>query len=275
MASAGSHLHNALLPSMRPAARPRPLIGLTTSELRRPEPVVQRPQSEPPMREVALGLSYTESVERAGGVPVIVPPLRADAIDALVGSLDGVLLSGGPDLDPSTYGAERHPALGPTVSEIDVFELALIRAAERHGLPVLAICRGLQALNVARGGTLVQDLPTERPGDVVHRQTEPGRVATHDVRLLEDCRLAGILGGSAQRVNTFHHQAIDVLGGGLRAVAWAPDGVIEAVEDPRAPFVLAVQWHAESLSEADAGQARLLGAFVDAARGRHGVEAVA
>jgi putative glutamine amidotransferase len=227
------------------------------------------------MRELALGLGYPGAVERAGAAPVILPPLRPDAIDALVERLDGLLLTGGPDLHPGTYGAQPHPALGPTEREIDVFELSLIRAAERHGLPILAICRGMQALNVARGGTLIQDLPTEHPGALPHRQDEPGRIPTHDVRLVDGCQLAAIAGATDISVNSFHHQAIDRLGAGLRAVGWAPDGVIEAVEDPRVAFVIGVQWHAESLSESETVQANLLAAFVDAAAGGHRVEAVA
>jgi putative glutamine amidotransferase len=265
----------AALKSVPPALHDRPLIGLTTSELRKPDVAPQRPQSEPPMQEVALGLGYPGSIERAGGAPVILPPLHPNAIETLVGRLDGLLLTGGPDLHPGTYGAQPHPALGPTVREIDVFELELIRAAERRGLPILAICRGMQALNVARGGTLVQDIPTEVAGALVHRQTEAGRVATHDVRLADSCRLATIAGTTAIRVNSFHHQAIDRLGAGLRAVGWAPDDIIEAVEDPRAQFVLGVQWHAESLSESETVQADLLEAFVDAAAGWQRVEAVA
>jgi putative glutamine amidotransferase len=231
-----------------------------------PEAARRQAQSEPPMRELALGLTYPQSLERAGAMPVILPPLLPEVIDLLVARLDGVLLTGGPDLHPATYGEVPHPALGPTEREIDAFELALIRAAERRGLPILAICRGMQALNVARGGTLVQDLPSERPGGLSHRQEEAGRVPTHAVRLAE---------GSRIEVNSFHHQAIDRLGSGLCPVGWAPDGVIETVEDPTARFVVGVQWHAESLSESQPVQADLLAAFVGEAVDWNGVEAVA
>jgi putative glutamine amidotransferase len=233
----------------------------------------QRPQSEPPMRELALGLGYPGAVERAGAVPVILPPLHGDAIDLLVGRLDGLLLTGGPDLDPHTYGAEPHAALGPTEREIDIFELSLIDSAERHGLPILAICRGMQALNVSRGGTLVQDLPTEYDGALAHRQDEPGRIPTHEVRLARGSRIAAVVGTTHISVNSFHHQAVERLGDGLHAVGWAPDGVIEAIEDPRREFVIGVQWHAESLSESEPVQADLLGAFVTAASGGLRVEA--
>jgi putative glutamine amidotransferase len=250
-------------------------VGLTTSELRTREPPEPRRGAEPPMRELALGVGYPEAVEHAGGVPVVVPALHPPAIDALVARLDGVLLTGGPDLHPGAYGATPHPALGVTDRAIDVAELALIRAAERRGLPILAICRGMQALNVARGGTLVQDLPSQRPGGLAHRQAQGGRVTTHDVRLQPGSRLAAIAGSTAVSVNSFHHQAVDRLGRDLRAVGWAPDGVIETVEDPRPRFVLGVQWHAESLTEAEPVQAELFAAFVDAAAGGRDAEAVA
>ncbi len=245
---------------------PAPLVGLTTSELRTPETLAPIPQSEPAMRELALGRTYPAALERAGAVPVIVPPMRPERIDALLAGLSGLVLTGGPDLHPRAYGAAPHPALGPTVEEIDVFELALIRAADRRRLPVLAICRGMQALNVARGGTLVQDLPSELSGEVAHRQTEPGWVATHPVRLAPGSRLAGLLGAAEAQVNSFHHQALRDLGEGLHAVAWAPDGVVEAVEGDGERFVVGVQWHAESLVEVPEHR-RVLEAFVDAAAG--------
>ena len=164
-----------------------------------PEAARRQAQSEPPMRELALGLTYPQSLERAGAMPVILPPLLPEVIDLLVARLDGLLLTGGPDLHPGTYGKTPHPALGPTEREIDAFELALIRAAERRGLPILAICRGMQALNVARGGTLVQDLPSERPGGLPHRQEEAGRVPTHPVSLAEGSRIARIAGHDRDR----------------------------------------------------------------------------
>ncbi len=246
---------------------PAPLVGLTTSELRTPDSLAPIPQSEPAMRELALGRTYPAALELAGAVPVIVPPMRAERIDALLAGLSGLVLTGGPDLHPRAYGAEPHPALGPTVEEIDLFELALVRAADRRGMPVLAICRGMQALNVARGGTLVQDLPTEHGTEVAHRQTEPGWVPTHPVRLAPSSRLAGLLGGPEVEVNSFHHQALRRLGDGLHAVGWAPDGVIEAVEGDDGRFVVGVQWHAESLMD-EPGQRRMLETFVAAAAGR-------
>jgi putative glutamine amidotransferase len=227
--------------------------------MRRAEQVDHDPHTEPAQRELALGLTYPRAIERAGGVPVVIPPLAHDAIASLLGGLDGLCLSGGPDIDPSTYGAQPHAALGITEPDLDRFEIALVHAALERGLPVLGICRGLQTLNVALGGTLVQDLPSERPGPVRHRQTEPGREATHGVAL-QAGPVADALGARDVQVNSFHHQAVDRLGDGLVVQGHAADGVVEAVALEGAPFVLAVQWHAESLVAAHE-QTRMVGAF--------------
>ncbi|MBJ7331134.1 MAG: gamma-glutamyl-gamma-aminobutyrate hydrolase family protein [Solirubrobacteraceae bacterium] len=260
------------MPRSRPVSRP--LVGLTTSELRRPERIKRTAQSEPAEIELALNLTYPSAIERAGGVPVIVPPLQPDAIDALLSGLQGLVLTGGPDLHPSVYEASPHENLGPTEQEIDLFELALLQSAERVGIPVLCICRGMQALNVARGGTLIQDLPTERQSDLQHRQEAPGRVPTHPVTVAPDSTLAGLLGRTELEVNSFHHQAVDRLGDGLRIVAEAPDGVVEAIESTRGPFMVGVQWHAESLIES-AEQRTLLQAFVAAASEGRGLRVAA
>lgn len=227
--------------------RARPLIAVTTSELRRPEEACARPHGEPPKLEVALATVYPEAIERAGGIPVIVPLLRPDAIDSLLDRVDGVCLPGGPDLQPSTYGEEPHPELGPTEPWVDAAELALIRAADRRSLPILGICRGMQALNVARGGTLHQHLPDVVGGQLQHRQTEHGSVTTHYVETAPRTRVRTALGARKLQVNSFHHQALRALGQDLVATAWAPDGTIEAVEGPGRRLVLGVQWHAEGL----------------------------
>jgi putative glutamine amidotransferase len=232
--------------------------------MREPERIRHDPRSEPAGRELALNLTYPDAIRRAGAVPVVIPPMDTAAIESLLDGLWGLCLSGGPDLHPATYGADPHPALGPTEPHLDRFEIALLRAAEARDMPVLAICRGLQVLNVARGGTLVQDLPSERPSNVVHRQLVPGRIPTHDVTLESGSLVANALGVLETRVNSFHHQAIDVLGNGLRAVGWAPDGVIEALEATDRSFTIAVQWHAESMIHSPE-QDRLLAAFAEAA----------
>ncbi|HWM08856.1 MAG TPA: gamma-glutamyl-gamma-aminobutyrate hydrolase family protein [Solirubrobacteraceae bacterium] len=217
----------------------KPLIGVTTSELRSSSAGTLRRHGEPPHAEMALGMTYLRAIDAAGGIPVVLPPL-GDAL-AFLDRLDGVCLSGGPDLDPEAYGAvERHADLGPTEPGLDAFELELARAADARGIPVLGVCRGAQALNVARGGSLHQHLPG-------HRQTEPATATTHTVHVEAGTTLAGLVGTDVLRVNSFHHQAVDRLGRGLRAVAYAADGTVEAVEASGNRFLVGVQWHAEGL----------------------------
>jgi putative glutamine amidotransferase len=225
----------------------KPLIGVTTSEMRMPRRTHPLPEGDPPQSEMALGIVYARAVERAGGLPVVLPPLEESAIGPLVARLAGVCLSGGPDLDPAAYGAEPDPHLGPIEPSLDAFEVAVARRADALGIPVLGICRGCQALNVARGGSLHQHLPDVTDGSIHHRQTASGRETTHTVRIETGTRLASIVGGEDLSVNSFHHQAVDRLGRGLRVAAWAPDGVVEAVEDEGAALYLGVQWHAETL----------------------------
>src|SRR3954454_4074685 len=198
----------------------RPLIGVTTSELRPAEGAHFAHHSDPPRRMLALGLSYLDAVAAAGGIPVILAPLPARRLEAIIDRLDGVCFSGGPDIEPATYGADAHAELGPTEPEVDLFELGLVRAARRRGLPILAICRGMQVLNVARGGTLVQHVP-DLSEEIVHRQREPASHVTHPVTLASESRIAQITGSESLEVNSFHHQAIDRLGSGLEPVGWS------------------------------------------------------
>jgi putative glutamine amidotransferase len=236
-------------------SRMKPLIGVTTSELRPGELATLRRHGEPPHAEMALGITYVRAIEAAGGVPVLMPPLAPEHVPALVARLDGLLLSGGPDLAPEAYDARPHAELGATEPGLDVFEYALIREALHDGLPILGICRGAQALNVACGGTLHQHLPNVLGDTILHRQSEDGRYPTHFVDVLPGSRLAHVLGTKRLRVNSFHHQAVDRLGIGLRVCARAPDGTIEAIEDPARPLVAAVQWHAETLIDGPAHRA--------------------
>jgi putative glutamine amidotransferase len=242
----------------------RPLIGVTTSEMRMPRRTHPLPEGDPPQSEMALGIVYARAVEAAGGLPVVLPPLEPGAIGALVDRLAGVCLSGGPDLDPAAYEAEPDPHLGPVEPDLDAFELAVAQRADALGIPVLGICRGCQALNVARGGTLNQHLPDVTDGSVAHRQTASGRETTHSVRIEPGSRLADIVGGEELDVNSFHHQAVDRLGRGLRAVAWAPDGVIEGIEDDGPSLYLGVQWHVETLVDRPR-HAALFDALIEAA----------
>jgi putative glutamine amidotransferase len=217
---------------------------------------------------LALGVSYLEAVEAAGGIPVILAPLPARRLETIIERLDGVCLSGGPDIEPACYGADAHPKLGPTEPEVDLFELGLARAARRRGLPILAICRGMQVLNVARGGTLVQHVP-DLGGELEHRQLEPASQPTHSVAVAPDSKLSKIVEAERIDVNSFHHQALDRLGVGLEPVAWADDGVIEAVEAPTDAFTIGVQWHAECLTDR-LEQAALFVGLIDAAE-KHAV----
>jgi putative glutamine amidotransferase len=217
----------------------RPLIGVTTSELRPSAMATTRRHGEPAHPEMALGMTYLRTLDAAGAIPVVLPPVGTDHLLPLLDRLDGLCLSGGPDLDPAAYGAgDRHPELGPTEPSLDAFELSLARQAITRGLPILAICRGAQALNVACGGTLHQHVPG-------HRQTDPATQPTHEVKVQTGSRLHRITRGRTLPVNSFHHQAVDELGSGLRVVAHAGDGTIEAIEGDG--FTLGVQWHAETL----------------------------
>jgi putative glutamine amidotransferase len=196
---------------------------------------------------MALGMTYVRAIEAAGGIPVVMPPVNDQDARRLLRRLDGLVLSGGPDLAPAAYGAQPHVELGPTEPHLDCFEYAVAREAVHLRLPTLGICRGTQTINVARGGALHQHLPDVAGDTITHRQTIDGRIPTHPVAVAPGSTLAAVLGATELNVNSFHHQAVDRLGEGLRASAWAPDGTIEAIEDPRQPFLLAVQWHAEAL----------------------------
>ncbi|HEV8471810.1 MAG TPA: gamma-glutamyl-gamma-aminobutyrate hydrolase family protein, partial [Methylomirabilota bacterium] len=215
--------------------------------------------------------AYLRAVEQAGGVPVLLAPqLSAAARETLWARLDGLVLTGGGDLEPSRFGQPAHAATTLVSAARDDLELELVDRALRDDMPMFAICRGLQVLNVALGGSLHQHIPDAFAPGVEHAQQARRDVATHDVKVLaEDTRIGAIVGASELRVNSFHHQAIDRLGRDLREVAWAPDRVIEAVEHTdRRRFVLGVQWHPEDLVGHDAAARALFAAIVAAARGR-------
>jgi len=220
----------------------KPLIGVFTSERHASGlPSQQRVDACAPARELRLGLPYLRAVEAGGGLPVVLAPDAPAHALALLERLDGLCLAGGPDLDPLAYGAcERHARLGPTDRTVDTAELAMARAADARGLPVLGVCRGAQALNVTRGGTLRQHVDG-------HRQSAPAETPFHPVLVAAGSRLAALIGSGERPVNSFHHQAAGRLGADLVASAHAPDGTIEALEDPAHPFLVGVQWHAEGM----------------------------
>jgi putative glutamine amidotransferase len=229
----------------------RPLIGITTYA----EPQVSWGNWSVPSAVVPL--SYVDVVERAGGRPLLVPPVE-DGVEETLDALDGIIFSGGNDLDPEAYGAEPHPETRGTKPQRDRSELALLTAALARDMPVLAVCRGSQVLNVARGGDIVQHLP-EVLGSEAHRET-PGVFSNHGVRVAPGSRLAAVLGEQAP-VKSHHHQGYGRVGDGLREVAWADDGTVEALEDPSKRFAVGVLWHPEegedgSLFEALVAEAR-------------------
>ena len=201
--------------------------------------------------------SYVKAIEHAGGRPVLVPPSE-DAVDETLDALDALVFSGGSDVNPETYGQDPHPETKGVVPERDRAELTLLEAALARDVPVLAVCRGSQVLNVALGGDLIQHLP-EVVGDEKHKHT-PGTFADHDVTLEGGTRLAELLGEHAP-VKSHHHQGFGRLGSGLRPAARAEDGTLEAVEDPSKRFALGVLWHPEAGDDR-----RLFEALVDEAR---------
>lgn len=216
-----------------------------------PVVAVTAPRRQVDGRErVTLNTAYVRALDRAGLVPLALPTMLAPerAAQALhISGVRGLVLTGGEDVAPARYGATPHPKLEDTDPARDAAEAALIAAARERRLPILAICRGIQILNVALGGTLYQDLGSERPGPVTHT----GDDSRHSVRVEPGSLLERTLGARSTIVNSRHHQAIRDLAPGLRAVAWAEDGLIEAVEaaDSNAPWTLAVQWHPEDLNE--------------------------
>jgi putative glutamine amidotransferase len=263
MEARGKTRRMRLVPNLPPGT-PRPLVAVTTSEVRESKSVTLTRHGEPPSHEMALGLKYLAAVEAAGGIPVVVPPLHDDAVAPLLERCSALLLSGGPDLDPDAYGARRHAETGPTEEILDSFELAAARAADVRGMPILAICRGMQVMNVARGGTLHQHLPDVVGDGVTHRQQRPGTDTTHWVTIAPGSRLETTLGRRRTKVNSFHHQAVDTVGRGLTVTAHATDGTVEALEDRNRDFLMAVQWHAECLVGRPAQKA-LFDSFVGAA----------
>ncbi len=213
----------------------KPLIGVTG-----------RPDNQNP-GYVTCGLDYVWSVEKAGGLPVVLPFAEIeDNYRQVLGMLDGLLLTGGADIDPLHWGEEPNQRCGRIQPERDRMELFLCRGALSMDLPVLGICRGLQVLAVAAGGSLVQDIPSQIPAAIKHYQDAPNWYPTHRVRLRGGTRLASLF-SSEIRVNSFHHQSVKALPEGFVISAEASDGVIEGLESPRHRFVLGVQWHPECM----------------------------
>lgn len=251
-----------------------PIIGVTATLKEDVDTVAERPLG----RYVRADLDYVEGVAAAGGMPVVLPPIGDErTAEAVVHSLDGLLLSGGSDLNPGYYGEEPAPELGPTIPERDAFEMPLLELALRRGLPILGICRGMQLLNVALGGTLYQDLPSQwGRGILKHRQETPKWQPTHEVEVRGGAYLAEVMDREVIKVNSYHHQGIKDLAGGLVVSARSSDGVAEAVEarDLSERWLVGVQWHAEAMRATDPRQGNLFEAHVSAAE-RHALRRAA
>lgn len=205
---------------------------------------------------------FVDAVARAGGIPVILPVLDPSLAAGALAAVDGLVLPGGGDVDPDAYGEEADPTVAGVDPQRDAWEMACARVALERRLPVLAVCRGAQVVNVALGGTLVQDVP-QATGER-HSWASRYPEAVHSVTLAPGCRLAALLETTDVGANSLHHQAVDMLGKGVVAVGWAPDGTVEAIEIDGHPEVVAVQWHPELMAD-DPVQQRLFRDLVERA----------
>ena len=245
----------APLSPSQPAPVTRPAVAVTaTTELIRG------------LMRVRVNSSYTTAVGLAGLRPYVLPMMAAEDADDMLDGMSGLVLTGGEDIDPAHYGAIAHPALGEVHADRDVFEIALARAAHARKLPTLAICRGIQVVSVALGGTLVQDLPSEWPGALHHAPGGARDARVHDVSVDAGSDLAAALGARQLSVNSSHHQAVKDVPPAFRVAAKSPDGVIEGIESADASWwMLGVQWHPEDLTAtADAWDRSLFSAFATA-----------
>ncbi len=239
----------------------RPLIGITTSDVSIQGKIYHRAYAPNSL-----------AIAAAGGLPVLIPTgLDEDTLRATYEAMDAVLLPGGVDVDPIHYGQERHPLTIQIDDKRDALELTIARWAVDDDAPVLGICRGHQVLNVALGGTLIQDIPSQVETELTHDLPNglPRSTRIHDITIDASSRLAEVLGGTHFQVNSLHHQSVEKAAPGAALTAYSPDGVVEALEVPDKSFVLSVQWHPEDLYHDDESMNRLFIAFVQAARERH------
>ena len=238
-------------------ANQKPLIALT--------PYFNIERDEPYMRP-----AYLKAIRAAGGTPLILPlDLEEDDLLQIVNTFDGFLFTGGPDIHPFYFGEETQAHCGNASVARDTMELLLLKAAMAAGKPILGICRGAQIINVGLGGTIYQDIPsqTERSFPIAHKQPFPYPVPSHHVTVLKDSLLAGIAAGQTElAVNSFHHQAVQTPAPGLTVSAYAPDGIIEAVEMQDYPYLLGVQWHPEHMWPKDRAATNIFKSFVEACR---------
>jgi putative glutamine amidotransferase len=218
--------------------------------------------------KVSVNRAYTDAISAAGLIPLVVPPMTEEGATAILDSVQGLVLTGGEDVDPVRFGAERHPATGPANDLRDRIEIALAKEAAARRMPVLAICRGVQVLNIALGGTLVQDIPSELKTGIEHDAESARNSRVHEVDVDAGSRLAGIVGVKQITTNSFHHQSVDRPARGLCTVAKSSDGVVEAVEcSDRAWWAVGVQWHPEELTgTTEDWDRKLFDAFAQAVR---------
>ena len=244
----------------------RPVVGIPTQTLQSLGGV----SAEIPPSWV-MSQRYILTLTAAGAIPWLVPLVDDDTLRGIYEELDAVFLPGGADIDPATYGADPHPLCDKTDRERDRVEVALATWALEDEKPVLGVCRGMQLINVAAGGSLYQDLAEELPGAIKHdyfpfRGEHFSRdFLAHDVDVAGGTRLAKLLGAGSVRVNSMHHQGVKALGQGLVSTAVSPDGLIEAIEGERSGYLVAVQWHPEALTDNDARARTLFADFIDAA----------
>ena len=218
-------------------------------------------------RDTTLLCHYAYAIEKAGGLPTVLPYLEStEALDAFVDRLDGIFLTGGFDIAPCRYGEEIRPTCGELQPERDSLELALLERAIERGKPILAVCRGLQLVNVFFGGTLYQDIPTEYETALCHRQTESRFSPSHDILIKAGTPLAELVGTGRMTGNSFHHQAVKRLGDGLLPMATAEDGLLEGFYAPTYPYLRAYQWHPERLYDLDEKNRLLFADFLAATK---------
>jgi putative glutamine amidotransferase len=246
---------------------PPPRIGITTG-------IVTTTTNDEVRTTYTVPSDYIRSVSTAGGLPILLPPERPH-VDAFLDLVDGLVLIGGADIDPARYGDEPHPATAGVNADLDIFEITLLNRAWDRDIPTLCICRGIQVLNVARGGTLIQDLPDQAPSPIGHQQRVLGKkrgAIGHSVQLADGINpLREIMGGETVEVNTFHHQAIRDVAPGLDVLATAPDGIVEAVHDQSRTFLLGVQWHPEGMAAERAEELALFQELIAKASARTAV----
>ena len=241
-----------------PRAEP-PLIGTTGY-------VVPPGEQDSKLGHYRVNRTYRDALVRAGAIPVHLVPVSEDHVDELLDRLDGLLLCGGPDIDPSLYGEETHPTVRKMPAERQAFDLALAREALARQMPILGICLGSQELNVLQGGAMIQDIPSEVPDALSHRELDLAalRGGAHDIELVPGTRVAALYETPTIRVNSAHHQASDVMADGLTVAARSADGVVEAYEREGYPFLIGVQFHPEMQTAPEGQHDRLFRTFVGA-----------